>query len=125
MKFKDVFAFQKLFNNIQNQKLPLRLAYKFTKLNDIISNELCFYQSEFEKILDSYAERDSEGKYIENEAKNGIIIKEEFLEECHREIANLQNFEFSIDGIFFTLDELEFLTITPTELKCLYTLIKE
>jgi hypothetical protein len=47
MKMYEILAVQDFYPSIQNQKLPIKTAYKLTRLGRRIEEELDFYQKEF------------------------------------------------------------------------------
>ena len=125
MKISDALEFQHLYQRLKNEAISIRLAYKLNKLNNKVLSEASFYEDSLHKILNQYAEKDEYGNFIQNEDNTGILIQKECLEICHRKINELQSIEIDIFDISFTLDELEELKITPAELVCLESLIKE
>ena len=125
MKINKALDYQNLYQRIKDQVISIRLAYKFNKLNNRLIEEIAFYEDSIRKILNQYAKKDENGCFISNECGDGILIQEEYLEICHRKINELQSIEIDIFDISFTLDELEELKITPAELVCLESLIKE
>ena len=60
-----------------------------------------FYQENIQKILDNYAEKDENGNFKSNEESSGIMIKEEKIEQCHKEINDLQSINVEISDIVF------------------------
>lgn len=125
MKIIDALEFLRIYPKISSQTLPIKLAYKLNKLNCKIKNDGAFYEESLEKILQEYAEIDEKGNFIQNEAGDGIVIKEGLVNECHQKIKELQELSLETSDIFFTIEELEPLSITPAELNCLFSLIKE
>ena len=125
MKIIEVLNYQDLYQKIKDQPINIKLAYKFNKLYTKIASEVVFYEESLNKIIKQYAETDDKGNFVPNESKTGILIKKEYIETCHRKIRDLQEIEVDITDISFTLDELEDLKITPAELSCLESLIKE
>lgn len=125
MKIIEVLNYQDLYQKIKDQPINIKLAYKFNKLYTKIASEVIFYEESLNKIIKQYAETDDKGNFVPNESNTGILIKKEYVETCHRKIRDLQEIEVDITDIFFTLDELEDLKITPAELSCLESLIKE
>ena len=125
MKFYEAFNFQNLYQKLKNEPLPIKLAYKLNKINLLVQNEIIFYEDSLKKIIEQYAQKDSNGNYIQNETHDGIIIQQEYLEVCHKQINELQYLEFDIPNISFTLEELDGLKMTPVELSCIFSLITE
>lgn len=125
MKIYEALNFQNLYQKLKNESLPIKLAYKLNKINLLIQNEIIFYEDSLKKIIEQYAQKDSNGNYIQNETHDGIIIQQEYLEVCHKQINELQYLEFDIPNISFTLEEFDGLKMTPVELSCIFSLITE
>lgn len=125
MKIQRALEFQTLYHKLKDSQLPIRLAYKLNKLNELVSTESQFYQESIQKILAQYAEKDESGNFITNPDGTGILIQPEFIDICHKKINELQSIEFEVKDIKFTFEELEHLQITPSELYCLTPLIED
>lgn len=125
MKIYEVLEYQSLYAKLKDQPISIKVAYKLNKLNNKIQEEIKFYEESLKKILDQYAEKDENGNYIENEAKTGVLIQKDFREICYKKVNELHNLDISNIDITFTLDELENLQITPSDLNCLLDLITE
>ena len=125
MKIYEALNFQNLYQKLKNESLPIKLAYKINKINLLNQNEIIFYEDSLKKIIEQYAQKDSNGNYIQNETHDGIIIQQEYLEVCHKQINELQYLEFDIPNISFTLEEFDGLKMTPVELSCIFSLITE
>ena len=125
MNILEALAFQELYQKIKNDRISFKTAYKFNKINLALLPDIEFYQENIQKILDNYAEKDEDGNFKSNEENSGVMIKEEKIEQCHKEINDLQSIDVEISDIVFTMDELEGLKITPLELSSLMPLIKD
>lgn len=125
MKLKDALEYQELYHHIKNYNMPIKLAYKINKLNNLIEKEVEFYQDSLSKILNRYAEKDEKGNFKLNPEQTGILIQKEYLDICHKEINELKNLEIENLDFHFNLEELENLNITPAKLNCLTSLIIE
>ena len=124
MKINEIFEFKNFYEEIKDRKLPLKVAYKLNKLLNKLNDEIKFYQEEFSKIVQEYGERDKEGNFVYvDKERASIKIIEGKKEECDKKIIELNNFSFDLDGITFTLDELESLDLTITEMGCLMPFI--
>jgi 3-deoxy-D-manno-octulosonate 8-phosphate phosphatase KdsC-like HAD superfamily phosphatase len=105
--------------------LPLKTAYKFTRLIKRAEVELEFYNERFQEIVKEYAEKDENGQYkiIDNGQSIAIIPGKE--SECNAKLLELRNLEVVIDDIKFTIDELEKIDISIENLMCIMPLIED
>ena len=65
----EAIGYANLYAQIKDAKLPLKTAYKFSKLTRLLEKEINFYQEEFAKIIQTYAKKNADGKpvYIDGE----------------------------------------------------------
>ena len=125
LKMQQIIEFQKFYNNVKNIKLPLKTAYKLNKLITQINTESSFYQQKFSEIINEFGKRDENGKLVYSSDKTSIEIEDARRDECLQKIEELQNLEIDISGIDFTIEELEGLNLTISEVECLMPFIKE
>ena len=125
LKMQQIIEFQKFYNNVKNIKLPLKTAYKLNKLFIQANEELSFYQQKFAEIINNFGKRDENGELVYSSDKTSIEIEEARRDECLQKIEELQNLEVDINGIDFTIEELEGLNLTISEVECLMPFIKE
>lgn len=94
-----------VLGELNNAKLPVKVAYAITKNINKINSELKAYNKEKAKLIDKYGEKDKEGKLKVGE--NGdITLKEEHIEDWNRDIAELLSIENEIDIHMINLDDL-------------------
>lgn len=125
LKMQQIIEFQKFYNNVKNIKLPLKTAYKLNKLITQINTESSFYQQKFSEIINEFGKRDENGELVYSSDKTSIEIEDARRDECLQKIEELQNLEVDISGIDFTIEELEGLNLTISEVECLMPFIKE
>ena len=125
LKMQQIIEFQKFYNNVKNIKLPLKTAYKLNKLFIQANEELSFYQQKFAEIINNFGKRDENGELVYSSDKTSIEIEETRRDECFQKIEELQNLEVDINGIDFTIEELEGFNLTISEVECLMPFIKE
>ena len=124
MKMFEVLELQKLYNSIANIKLPLKTTYKFARLMKRAEEELAFYQEKFREIVEEYGVKEyGEYKLTPDGQSIAIIPGKEI--ECNTKLAELRNLDVLIDGIKFTIEELEGIDVSISELSCLMSLIEE
>ena len=124
MKMYEVLDLQVLYNSIANVKLPLKTTYKFTRLMKRAEEEVAFYQEKFREIVEEYGVKEN-GEYKLTPDGMSIVIIPGKEAECNSKLAELRNLDVSIEGITFTIDELEKIDVSIQELSCLMSLIED
>lgn len=114
--------------NIENelfpQKLPIRTAYNLSKIFARAREELEFYQKKLKEIITQYGEKDENGNLIFLENKS-VSIQKDKVEECQKEITDLQNLELEIPDYSISLNSLETIKISLDEISVLLPFICE
>ena len=124
MKMYELLELPKLYESIKETKLPLKTSYKFTKLIKRAEEELTWYQSEFQKIIQDYGVQEN-GQYKLSPDGQSIMIVSGKESECNTKISELRNLDVIIDNIKFSIEELEGIDVTISELSCLMSLIED
>ena len=125
MKMYEILELQNLYNSIGNTKLPLKTTYKFARLMRRAEEELTFYQTKFQEIIEEFGQKDDKGQYKLSEDEQSVVIIPGKEAECNNRVLELRNLEIPIEGIKFTLEELEGLDVSIAELNCLMSLIED
>ena len=124
MKMYQVLELQNLYNSISNIKLPLKTTYKFTRLMKRAEEEITFYQEKFREIVEEYGVKEN-GEYKFTADGQSIAIVPGKEAECNAKLFELRNLDVSIEGIKFTIEELEGIDVSISELSCLMSLIED
>ena len=124
MKMYEVLQLQTLYNSIANIKLPLKTTYKFTRLMKRAEEEISFYQEKFREIVEEYGVKENGEYKITPDGQSIAIIPGKEV-ECNTKLAELRNLDVLIDGIKFSIEELEKLDVSISELSCLMSLIED
>lgn len=124
MKMFEVLELQNLYNSISQVKLPLRTTYKFTKLMKRAAEEAEFFKEKFEEIVAEYGQKDGDHYKVMNDGQSIAIIPGKEA-ECNQRVLELRNLDVSIEGIKFSIEELENLNVSINELNCLMSLIED
>ena len=124
MKMYEVLELQNLYNSIANIKLPLKTTYKFTRLMKRAEEEISFYQEKFREIVEEYGVKENGEYKITPDGQSIAIIPGKEV-ECNTKLAELRNLDVLIDGIKFSIEELEKLDVSISELSCLMSLIED
>lgn len=121
---KDVANLRNLHGVLKNQTLPIRLAYKFSKIFKKAEEENAFYVENLTKIINKYSEKDENGNPIILPNQN-IKVQKEYVEIAQKEIDELENLEIDFPDITFTLDELDSIRLTVEQLDTFLPFIAE
>jgi hypothetical protein len=124
MKMYEVLELQTLYDSIANIKLPLKTTYKFTRLMKRAEEEINFYQEKFREIVEEYGVKEN-GEYKLTPDGQSIIIIPGKEMECNTKLTELRNLDVLIDGIKFSIEELEGIDVSISELSCIMSLIEE
>ena len=124
MKMFEVLELQSLYNSISNIKLPLKTTYKFARLMKRAEEEISFYQQKFGEIVEEYGVKEN-GQYKFTPDGKSIAIVPGKEAECNAKLLELRNLDVSIEGIKFTIKELEGIDVSISELTCLMSLIED
>ncbi len=124
MKMYEVLELSNLYNSISNIKLPLKTTYKFTRLMKRAEEEILFYQEKFREIIEEYGVKENGEYKLTPDGQSIEIISGKEI-ECNTKLVELRNLEVLIDGIKFSIEELEGIDISISELSCLMSLIED
>ena len=117
---QQALDFRKAYNFFNEIKLPLKAAYKLTKIKQAVEKETEYYGEKFQEIVDTYAKKDEDGNLMYSKDGSQILIKDGMIAECNQKLEDLQNLEVQIENYGLTLDDLgENLECTPDELEAL------
>ena len=124
MKMYEVLDLQVLYASIANIKLPLKTTYKFTRLMKRAEEEIAFYQEKFREIVEEYGVKEN-GEYKLTPDGQSIVIIPGKEAECNQKLTELRNLDVLIDGLKFSIEELDGIDVSISELSCLMSLIED
>lgn len=115
-----------VLGELNNAKLPVKVAYAITKNINKINSELKAYNEEKAKLIDKYGEKDKEGK-LKADKYGNVTLKEEYIQDWNRDIAELLSIENEIDIHMINLDDLlnSNYDISPAELSTIDFMIND
>lgn len=125
MKMYEVLALEEFYLAVKDSKLPLKTAYKLSRLMKRVEEESQFYFQELNKILDEYAKRDEKGEYVFSEDGSSIVIVSGKEQECNDKLIELKTLEVNLKEFGFALDEFENLNLTISQMASILPLIVE
>lgn len=124
MKMYEALALQNFYTSVHDKKMPIKTAYKLSRLAKRAEEELQFYQKEFARIIDEYAMKEN-GQLIYSDDMTSIKIIPGKEDECSAKIMELKELEVDFSRFEFTLDEFDSLELTLTEMSSILPLIKD
>ena len=117
---QQALDFRKAYNFFNEIKLPLKAAYKLTKIKQAVEKETEYYGEKFQEIVDTYAKKDENGNLMYNEDGSQILIKDGMVMECNQKLEELHNLEIGIDNYNLTIEDLgEGIEVTTEDLDAL------
>ena len=126
MKFSEAFEILEVRNLLVDQKLPIKVSYKFTRFFNELEAETKFFNDTLQKLIEEYGKKDEDGNYIYTDDKQGIKIQDDKFQECMDKIDELNKLEVNLTYTpEFTLDELEPLNLEMKYISLLLPYIKD
>ena len=103
VNFSKISQVKTSCEKLKDIKMSIKTAYKLSKLSNLLDNEIAFYQEQYKKIIDLYAERDENGNYkFIDENQQNIKIQSDKVKEASSAFEELQNLEVELPDIYFT-----------------------
>lgn len=124
MKMYEILELPSLYESIANMKLPLKTSYKFNRLMRRAEEEIAFYQQKFKEIVEEYGVKEN-GEYKFTPDGSSVLIIPGKESECNEKLIELRNLDIPITNITFSIDELDGLDVSISQLNCLMSLIEE
>lgn len=124
MKMYEVLEMQNFYTSVQDKKMPIKTAYKLSRMAKRIEEEVQFYQKEFARIINEYALKEN-GQLVYSEDMNSIKVIPGKEEECNEKVIELKELEVDFSQFEFALDEFESFELTLTEMSSILPLIKD
>lgn len=117
---QQALDFRKAYNFFNEIKLPLKAAYKLTKIKQAVEKETEYYGEKFQEIVDTYAKKDENGNLMYNEDGSQILIKDGMIMECNQKLEELHNLEIGVENYNLTIEDLgEGIEVTTEDLDAL------
>lgn len=114
----------KIFGQVVQEKISPRLAYKILKLCKGAAEEEQFYDKKRTEIIQEYAVKDDNGQ-VKTSEDGMISIIPDKITEANKAIQELNELEVEAPNIKFTLDELEELKLSVSDMFVLEAFIEE
>lgn len=103
---QQALDFGRAYNFFNEIKLPLKAAYKLTKIKNAVEKETDYYREKFQEIVDTYAKKDENGELQYNEDGTQILIKDGMVMECNQKLEELHSLEIGIENFDLKIEDL-------------------
>lgn len=121
----QILNFTIFYEAVKSQKLPIKTAYRLTKLAKAIEEEITFYREKIQSIIKEYGEVDENGQPIPTEDGNGVKLRPGTEMECNSAIQELYTMEITLPDITFDIEEFDNVELTTEEFTAILPFIKE
>ena len=120
----EAVEFRVLLDKIKTNAFSVKTSYKLSRLSNKILQELNFYDQKMREIILEFSQKDENNspKFSENE--QNILIIPEKIDECRKQIYELENLDIEVPNIKFKIEEFEGLALSMTELNPLMPFIE-
>ena len=117
---EELIAFRNNGDFFSGHQLPLKGAYKLSKIKKAVEKESEFYSEKFQEIVNEYAKKNEDGTVVFSEDGNQIMIKDGMIAECNQALNELQKLEVEIENYNLSIEDLgEGIECTTEELEAL------
>lgn len=116
LKMYEIIDFPTTFEKVKSQKLSFKTSYKLTLLAKEIQKHIDFYQESFRNLLMEYSKKDEEGNPMPTSDGQGILLKEETMNEAYAKLAELRELDVELPDTKFSPDELDKIEISAEEM---------
>jgi hypothetical protein len=106
-QLQTVLNFPQFYSLTTLTKIPIKTAYKLSRLADAIEKEINFYRTKFREILNEYCLVDEDGNYAVTDDGTGYKIQSGKEFECNQAMEDLHALEIELPDITFTIDEFD------------------
>ena len=125
LKMSNIIALKGVCENLKSQKTSVKTAYKISKILSAVEKEFEFYQTKFTEIINEYSEKDENGQPVLINDGQGVKIQPDKISEAQIKMVELEAIEVDLTASPLTLDELEGLEISISDMQTLSYIIEE
>jgi len=119
---KEVMESVGVLNEIMEQPFHGALAFKISRIIRELRKEVESFNTERDKIIRVFSEKDENGKPVLLENGN-IKIRSDLVKECNDEFEKLLRTSIEINAEKLDLDELDEIEITPKKMESILVLV--
>lgn len=124
LKIYQLIDFPSFFQKVKSQKLPFKTSYRLTLLIQEIQKHVDFYQESFRNLLMEYSKQDEDGMPIPTEDGQGVLLKEETIQEAYAKLNELRELDVELPDTKFSPDDFDSVEISPEEMMIIMPFIE-
>ena len=124
VNLNDILNASETFNKIMGQSFKGSLAFKIARLARELNKEVETFNTERQKILTKYCEKDENGELVVEENGNVKVIQDKII-EFNDEFTSLLNTEVEINADKIPMNNIDDFDITPQEMLVLEKFFEE
>ena len=115
IQLNDVVNATETFSKIMQQSFKGSLAFKIARLARELDKEMQTFNTERQKLVQKYAEKDEDGELKVDENGN-VKFDNSKIQEINEEFNSLLNTELEINADKLPIDSIDAFEITPQEM---------
>lgn len=108
LTFRDILGFNSNSQKLFSEKMPLTCAYKLSKIQKILADEIEFYQKKYLEIIEEYGKKDENGKLMYSNDGQVVLLKEDKISEAQSKIDELHNMTVDLNVEPYLLELSDF-----------------
>lgn len=116
LKMYQLIDFPSFYTKVKSQKLPFKTSYKIALLSQEIQKHIDFYQESFRNLLTEYSKKDENGNPVPTEDGQGVLLKEETMNEAYAKLAELRDLDVELPDTKFSPDDFDNIEMSPEEM---------
>lgn len=116
MKINKLLKLNSTLQSLSSKELPLRASYSIAKFLSQVQPDISFFNTRLATFLSTYSQKDEEGNLKYSENNEGIVIDQARIDECAKEMQDINNFEVEIPELKIYYEDLEKIDISPDAL---------
>lgn len=116
LKMYQITDFPSFFSKVKSQKLPFKTSYRLTLLTTEIEKHINYYQEQFRNLLMEYSKKDDEGNPMPTSDGQGVLLKEETMNEAYAKLNELRDLDVELPDTKFSPDDFDGIELSPEEM---------
>lgn len=116
LKMQQILGFPTFYAIVKNSRMPMKTAYKLSKLGVAIDTELAFYREKVQAVVSEYGLLDENGRPVPTDDGQGVKLRPGTEADCFAAMQELQDIEVVLPDITFSIDDFDGLELTVEEL---------
>lgn len=116
-QLQSILNFSQFYSNANSIRLPIKTAYKLSRLSAAIETEIDFYQTKFREIVAEYCLTDEAGNYIPTKDGQGFQLRPGSEEACAQAMKELRSLEITLPNISFSIEDFEGMELSVQDME--------